>query len=88
MSATLTRRFRSALREAAVSIGQLAEKSGYSRIMFDTYANRSAPSQKAALALAETLERRAERLAEHAKRLRESADDGSGADRSVPETPD
>ncbi len=86
MSAILTRRFRAALRYTAVSIGQLAEKSGFARITFDAYLNRQRPSRQAALALAKTLERRSKRLAEHARRLRELADDAPGTDRAVPET--
>lgn len=68
----VTRLFRTALRYAVASVGDLARESGYSRIAFDRYLNRRAPSKTAALALAKALERRAARLADLAARLREA----------------
>ncbi len=67
------RPFREALRAASASIGELAREAGYSRVTFDTYLHRRDPSRKAALALADALERRGERYIEVARRLREAA---------------
>ncbi len=78
MQPSLTQRFRNALRYAAASIGAIADEAGYSRIMFDTYVNRRPPSRDAVLALADALERRAARLEEHARRLREAAGEDGG----------
>ena len=84
MTRRLTRAFRAAIREARTTITELAEASGYSRITFDLYTNQRAPSKDAALALADELERRSEKLAKHAERLREAAsDDKGGVDRNV-----
>ena len=63
---------------------ELAEKAGYSRITFDVYLNRQPPTRRSALRLADELERRSKKLAEHAERLREAAaDDEGGASRDV-----
>jgi transcriptional regulator with XRE-family HTH domain len=78
MTKLITRRFRKAVRYAAVSIARLAEESGYAQVTFDKYLNERPPSAKAALALAEALERRAEKLAEDAARLRDAAGEDSG----------
>jgi hypothetical protein len=75
MTRRLTRAFRAAVREARTTITELAEASGYSRITFDLYTNQRAPSRDAALALADELERRSKRLAEHAARIRGAAAD-------------
>ena len=81
MTRSLTRRFRDALRYAPVTIGGLAEESEYSRPSFDLYANRRPPSVKAALALADALEKRAEQLKKHARLIREAAGDAEGTAR-------
>ena len=84
MTRRLTRTFRSAVRYAVVTTRELAEKTGYSRITFDVYLNRQPPTRPAALNLADELERRSEKLAEHAERLREAAaGDEGGVDRNV-----
>ncbi len=78
MSKLITKRFRAAVRETVVSVGALAEESGYSAVTWDTYVNRRSPSREATLALADALERRARRLAVHAERLREAVEDDPG----------
>ena len=75
MTRTVTVAFRNALRFAAVTITSLAEESGYSPITFDTYVNRRAPTNAAALALAKALDERAARLREHAQKLRDAIPD-------------
>jgi hypothetical protein len=84
MSTLTTKRFRAAIRETVITVKGCAAESGYSGISWDTYLNRRAPSRAAALALADALEKRAERLATHARRLREAAsDEAGGADDPV-----
>jgi transcriptional regulator with XRE-family HTH domain len=84
MSAIITRRFRDAIRYAKVTIRELAEESGYAHVTFDKYLNERPPTDKAARALADSLDRRASKLHEHAKRLREAVLDESGDSGSRP----
>ena len=62
----------------ATSVRTLAKESGYSAPMFDEYANRRPPSRAAALAFAQALDVRAEKLGEYAERLREAAGEAEG----------
>ncbi len=78
MTKSLTVAFRKGLRHAATSIGGLAKEAGYSAPMFDEYANRRPPSRAAALALAQALDSRAEKLREHAARLRAAVGEVEG----------
>ena len=78
MTKPITSRFRSAVRFAVASVSRLAEESGYAHVTFDKYLNERPPSAKAALALAEALQRRAETLMEHSSRLREAAGEADG----------
>jgi hypothetical protein len=82
MVGSITRLFRSALRRATPTVGDIARQAGYSRITFDLYLNRRPPSRKAVLSLAAALERRAELLANNAARLREAIDEAPGGDES------
>jgi len=77
MTQFITQRFRTALRFASASIGQLAKESGYAHVTFDKYLNERPPTKPAALALAKALELRAAKLMEHASRLREAVGDQS-----------
>ena len=77
----LTPTFRNALRYAAVSQAKLAEEAGYSRVTFSQYLKLRRPTRPAALALADALDARAERLRRYAVELREAAGDGAERDR-------
>ena len=78
MSKAITRAFRTAIRFASVSIAQIAQEAGYRPVTFDLYANRRGPSHSAALALADALDRRAQKLREHAERLRAAVGGADG----------
>ena len=65
-----TRLFRQAVRAATASVKSIAGEAGYTRVTFDKYLNERPPTEPALSALADALEARAERLAEHAERLR------------------
>ena len=84
MSAIITRRFRGAVRYARVTIRELAKESGYAHVTFDKYLNERHSTKDAALALADSLDRRAQKLQEHAERLREAASDEPGISRPRP----
>ncbi len=70
--------FRNAARFATPTVEVLARDAGYSRVMFDTYLNRSAPSRAAAMALANALDERAIRLVGYADQLRTAAGEDAG----------
>lgn len=66
-----TKRFRAALAHARPHLGVLADEAGYAPQTFELYDNRRAPSQAATLALAHALEKRAKKMQNHVRRLRE-----------------
>ncbi len=78
--ALITRRYRTAIRAATASIADLATEAGYSKPGVETYLYYRAPSRRAALALADALESRAERLVDYARKLREAAGDERDTD--------
>jgi len=78
MTTTITRHFRLAVRYATASVARIAEESGYAHVTFDKYLNERPPTRPCALALADSLERRAEKLTEYALRLREAAGEAAG----------
>lgn len=79
MTRSLTRTYRDAIRAATASIADVAAWSGYATPTVETYLYLRRPSRKAALALADALEARAERLRAWAARLRGAAGDPGGA---------
>ena len=80
MGKSITRIYRKAVRAATASISDIAEESGYATPTVEMYLYQRPPSVKAVLKLADALEVRAERLLEHARRLREAADGEGGSD--------
>ncbi len=78
MTKLLTIRFRRALQYTTPSVQTVAQEAGYSRITFAKYMGERSPSVGAARALSRVLQRRAEKLMEHASRLRQAADEAAG----------
>ncbi len=76
--AILTRRYRAAIRAATCSIADLAREAGYSKPWVEAGLYHRAPSKAVALAIADALEARAERLVERAWKLREAAGEQPG----------
>ena len=83
MTTRLTVLFRNAARFAMPNVTVLAAEATYARRTLDMYLNRRPPSRVAAIALADALEVRGDRLRLYAQQLRDAVDEAGRVDGAV-----